>query len=210
MACDPSSKSQFFALLNSGHFKIYGASFFSLMEVDGEERMTELTPEQVREQALREFNIRTAERAHDERAAYARAMQKTVMKDAWGVIRNLILINGGAAISILTFVGALAARASTQPAQLSAISRGLVLFAVGVVAATVTAALSYLTNYCYGEATNWESRDNVHPYNHPTPRTRRFTKFGRICHVVALLCVIVSLVCFVWGVIVVARAVAKG
>jgi hypothetical protein len=57
--------------------------------------MTELTPEQVREQAVRELNIRTAERAHDERAAYARAMQKTVMKDDWGVIRNLILINGG-------------------------------------------------------------------------------------------------------------------
>jgi hypothetical protein len=100
--------------------------------------MTEMTPEQAHEKATREWelNIRTAERAHDERIAYAAAMADTVMKDAWGVIRNLILINGGAAISILTFVGALAAKASTQPSQLSEIAKGLKFFAAGVVAAT--------------------------------------------------------------------------
>jgi hypothetical protein len=107
-------------------------------------QMTELTPEQAHEKAMKEWelNIRTAERAHDERTAYARAMADTVMKDAWGVIRNLILINGGAAISILTFVGALAAKASTQPSQLSEIAKGLKFFAAGVVAATITSAFS--------------------------------------------------------------------
>jgi hypothetical protein len=174
--------------------------------------MTELTPEQAHEKAMREWElkVRTAERAHDERTAYAAAMAETVVKDAWGVIRNLILINGGAAISILTFVGALAARAGTLPTQLSETAKGLKFFAAGVVAATITAAFSYLTNYCYGEAARGLTRDYVHPYNHPTPWTKRITNVGRIFHVAALLFVIVSLVCFVWGVLVVAGAVVKG
>jgi hypothetical protein len=133
-----------------------------------------LPPEQAQEKALKEWelNIKLAERAHDRHAAYEDAMADTVVKDAWAAIRNLILINGGAAISILTFVGALAAKANPPPAQLSQIARGLELFAFGVAAATITAGLSYATNYGYGEASRRSPRNYVHPY---VPSTRTTT-----------------------------------
>ena len=143
--------------------------------MDGSGRKEALTPQQAQEKALKEWelNIKGAERAHDRLAAYEDAMADTVVKDAWAAIRNLILINGGAAISILTFVGALATRANPPPAQLSQIARGLELFAFEVAAATIAAGLSYATNYSYAEASRRSTRNYVHPYVHPLERPRR-------------------------------------
>jgi hypothetical protein len=113
--------------------------------MDGSGQEEALTPEQAHKKVVKEWelNITGAERAHDRLAAYENAMADTVVKDAWAAIRNLILINGGAAISILTFAGALAAKANPPPEQLSQIARGLELFAFGVAAATIAAGLSY-------------------------------------------------------------------
>jgi hypothetical protein len=126
--------------------------------------MAELTPEQDGD-----FNIRVAERTHDQVSADTAARGDMVVKDAWGVIRNLTLINGGAAISILTFVGALATKVNPQPSQIAEIGKGVKFFAVGVFAATVTSALSYLTNSFYLCALSNYSKDYVHPYVHATP-----------------------------------------
>ena len=165
--------------------------------------MTELTPEQAQE------NTRAAERAHDQISAYAAGMAKTVGKDAQSVIRILILINGGAAISVLAFAGQLAARVTSQP-QLPGIATGLLFFAGGVVAATVTAACSYLTNFLHETVARRILTNYVPPYVHSTPWTKRITNIALSFHVVALLFVIASVFCFGKGVFVVAGAVVKG
>ena len=101
---------------------------------------TNITPEQA--EKAHELNLRAAERAHEANAAFVTQMSETMMKDAWGVVRTLVLINGEAAISILTFVGGLAARSSTNAAQLTAIASGLMWFAFGLISGTLAGGLS--------------------------------------------------------------------
>ena len=171
--------------------------------------MAELTPEQAQEKAVKEWelNNRAAERAHDRQADYEDAMADTVVKDAWAAIRNLILINGGAAISILTFVGALAAKANPPQTQLSQISGGLERFAFGVAAATIAAFLSYATNYSYLEAAKASPRSYVRPYVGSVGKTTTLRRVGYAFHILAILFAVGSLVCFVWGVFAVTGAV---
>jgi len=59
--------------------------------------------------------MRAAERSHDNNAAFISAIGDTAAKQADAAMRDLVLINSGASISILTFVGQFAARAN-EPA----------------------------------------------------------------------------------------------
>src|SRR5215472_15072043 len=63
------------------------------------------------------------------------------------LLKTIILINGGAAVAILTFVGTLAAQNRVQFAHLSTIANALLVFAFGVLAAIAAMALNYLTLY---------------------------------------------------------------
>jgi hypothetical protein len=167
----------------------------------------ELTPEQ--NQRAYELNLRAAERAHEQNAAYVAIMSDTVMKDAWAVMRILVLINGGAAIAILTFVGGLAAKSDRNVAQVVGVANGLRWFAYGVIAATLIAGFSYLTNYCYGLAATVAIKDWVHPYVHPTPFGNKVSLAGRVLHVAAIALALASLGLFAAGVYSVSNAVAQ-
>jgi hypothetical protein len=67
--------------------------------------MTEPKPEQSLEQLNWELEKRFAERSHDQADKLQLALVKAAIADASGVVRNLVLINGAAAISIMTFIG---------------------------------------------------------------------------------------------------------
>ncbi len=55
------------------------------------------------------------------------------MKDARAALRTLVLINGGAAVAILSFMGGIAK--NPKEAQIASIADGLLCFAGGVAAA---------------------------------------------------------------------------
>jgi hypothetical protein len=164
-----------------------------------------LTPEQAAK--AQELNIRIAERVHDENAAYLARMSEQIMKDAWATLRTLVLINGGAAIAILTFVGGIASKPDHNLAQLVGVAKGLRWFAWGVIAAALASGISYLTNFFYGSSGNSMTRDWQHPYLLMTPWAKAYFLSAKALHVVALLLAAASLALFAVGVTIVGHAI---
>jgi hypothetical protein len=160
--------------------------------------MVDPTPEQARE--VWELNKQAAERAHKRSDKYVAEAMKAILTNAETVIRSLILINGAAAISIMTFLGALAAKPSVSAVQIVPIATGLEWFAVGALAAALTACFAYLANSSYvGEKVNM-SRDHEHPYEHSTKPSKRLHRWALAWHGLAVAATIVSLGAFAGGI----------
>jgi hypothetical protein len=155
-----------------------------------------------------DLNLRAAERAHDQHAAYVDRSADQVMKDAWAFLRTLVLINGAAAIAILTFVGGLAAKWDHNLAQLAGITHGLRWFAWGVITAALASGVSYATNYFYGSAANVMTKDWQHPFRHATALSVWFQRAAWSFHGLALVLAIASLVLFAIGISTVSHAIA--
>jgi hypothetical protein len=158
--------------------------------------MTDVTPNPTREKWIKE----AAERAHERSDQYMLQMNKAVLKNAETVVRSLILINGAAAISVMTFVGALAAKPSVPANQISGIARGLEWFAGGALAATLTAAFAYLTNYLYVSTEQKRTRDYENPYLHENGTSNRRLWWAEVCHYLAIAAVVVSFCGFAGGI----------
>jgi hypothetical protein len=61
-------------------------------------------------QKVYEINQRAAERAHDGELTFFHAVNEATIKSGENAIRAAILINGGACVAIMAFVGALASQ----------------------------------------------------------------------------------------------------
>lgn len=72
--------------------------------------------------SARELNIRAAERAHDKLHDFMSKMQETTVRDAQAAVKSLLLINGGAVVSILAFVGSLARQENTNLSHLQKVA----------------------------------------------------------------------------------------
>jgi hypothetical protein len=147
-----------------------------------------------------ELRRRDAERTHDAHTAYHRAGNEAALKTSELALRMSLLINGGAAVALLTFVGSLDAK------QKVAIADSLIWFAGGVVLAVLAIGAAYFTHYftvCSAASKQpiWD-----HPYFKPGPRTQFFSRLTSISHVAALLLGSASLAMFVCGVLAVRSA----
>ena len=72
---------------------------------------------------------------------------------AGAAIKGLLLINGGAAVAILAFLGHLAATPGTSPTQFETLGTALLAFGWGALAGAMTAGAAYLSQICFGEVT---------------------------------------------------------
>jgi hypothetical protein len=71
--------------------------------------------------------------------------------DARTLVNILFLINGGAAVSTLAFIGGLLSQKIIKLTELGPIAESLTYFAIGAALAGATAAFAYLTNYSVAE-----------------------------------------------------------
>ena len=139
-----------------------------------------------------ELRREDAKRAHDEALDLQTKTNEATMSSAQVAIRTGVLINGGAAVTVLGFIGALAGQGRVPVAQLSAIAGSLLWFAFGVASGTLALGLSYFTNYCYVERQASRIRTWEHPYLKDGPTTSRWLRRAIVFHVAA---VIVGLLC---------------
>ena len=80
---------------------------------------------------------------------YAEWSNKAAIDNANHALRTLILINGGAAIAILAFLGAVISSDTNQFADdIVVVTSPIAWFAWGVALATLGMAFAYFTNYC--------------------------------------------------------------
>jgi hypothetical protein len=72
---------------------------------------------------------------------------KGAMDSANLVLRTLVLINGGAAIAVLTFLSGVAAKDKVDLAHVGPVASTITFFAWGVAAAAAAMAFAYFTNF---------------------------------------------------------------
>jgi len=134
-----------------------------------------------------------------ERSLTSYDSEEATLKSAENSIRVLLLINGGAAVSVLAFAGSLASKDRVTTDQLSAIAGSLIWFASGVASSALTAFFSYLTNFFYLVANAAHLRLPDFPYVAPTRQFVRRQRIGRIFHGLALLTALAALFLFLIG-----------
>jgi hypothetical protein len=143
-----------------------------------------------------------AQRAHDQLLNFYTYVNQAAIKSAELALRMLLLINGAAAISLLTFIG-------TLPLEQKRVVAGtLVWFASGVALAVTGVACSYLTNYFAAGVANSKQQTWDHPYFMDGPLTKRYRILNASCHFAAIAVALASLGCFVVGMVLVKNALA--
>jgi hypothetical protein len=114
-----------------------------------------------------EQNRAVAERQHDQNIEIAKRVDEATINAGNLALRMVLLINGGAAVALLSFMGNL-------KDQRQAIAGALAWFAWGVVAAALALGLAYATNFCavgiYRSMIYWYE----HPYVRVGPQTAKW------------------------------------
>ncbi len=79
---------------------------------------------------------------------YFKRMDEQTIASSNAVLRSLILVNGGAAVAVLAFVGSLAGNEKIEASEgLAALTYPLVWFGWGVAIAVASMILAYFTHY---------------------------------------------------------------
>jgi hypothetical protein len=136
-----------------------------------------------------ELAQRDAHHTHDQVNEFQRSLNEAAVKGADAALRSVLLINGGAAVSVLAFIGGLAAQSRIKLDQLQAVAHSLVIFAFGVAAAVISMLFAYLTNLIAGDIERSLERLTQPPFIAPGKHTLRLERLK-----------IASLVLFLYGV----------
>lgn len=148
-----------------------------------------------------DLNIKAAERAHDTEEEYGLRTNEATINAANFVLRALLIINGGAAIALLAFIGNLVP--PSEYANLPKINpciTSLMWFALGVAVTAFAMAFAYFTNFFYGSASVERTRSYEHPYIHETQKSRRWIKIGLTFHGIAVVFGLIAVVFFMLGI----------
>lgn len=148
-----------------------------------------------------EENRRTdAQRTHDRYdALHDQQNQEAVLNGREG-IKALILINGGAAITMLGFVGAFAARGNFDIKHLTPIANSLLWFAGGIVLAVIAFGFSYVANFSYAACTSRMKKTYEHPFVIDTDNSIWWRDFGVRFHYAAIGIAVLALALFLVGI----------
>jgi hypothetical protein len=156
-----------------------------------------------------ELKLRAAERAHDNANAFSSDTNSAAIDGANLAMRTAVLINGGAAVSVLAFIGGLASQGKlTLGPKLTEIATTLLWFASGVAAATLCMGLAYFTNYCIAAHSSLMLRQYEHPYLAETGTSRAWKHAAITFQVLAIIGTFGSLGLFIYGMFEVKNAIS--
>ncbi|MEP0942742.1 MAG: hypothetical protein ABJH63_08460 [Rhizobiaceae bacterium] len=145
-----------------------------------------------------------AGRAHDREFEFFTQSNDSSMTNSNITLRTLVLINGAAALAILTFAGNLLT--SEDGNQFSNMVSNIEWFVWGVALATFGIAMAYFVSYCITAGSGARERTWEHPYILDTVATKRWLWAARIFHVLAILVALASLGMFVYGMLEISHA----
>ena len=150
-----------------------------------------------------------AKRAHDANQDFRAEINKETVSASNLTLRTLVLINGGAAIGVLTFLGGVASKTSVDLARVGDVASTIKWFAFGVALAVAGMALAYLTHYSNGEQAGTMLRTWEHPYVVDTGKSKVWRRVNLIVHAAAILAAITSLISFLIGMFNTSNAVTR-
>ncbi len=148
-----------------------------------------------------EQNRAMAERVHDRHDEAFRRMNETAINASHIALRTILLINGAAAIALLSFDGRLPAP------QAKAVAGTLIWFALGVVAITVAMILAYWTHYTMAGALASATKTYEYPFIIRKREESRWLFSKSVLHILAAVFTTASLGLFVRGMLAVRAAI---
>ena len=103
-----------------------------------------------------------AKRAHDAEREFWKLNNEAAINSGILAVRTAFLVNGGAAVAMLTFIGGMVAQGKIDDADLHGLASNLMWFAFGVALAAVATAFAYFVNLATAEGSAskeriWES-----------------------------------------------------
>lgn len=146
-------------------------------------------------------NQHHAERAHDMRNTFIQTANDATIKSAENAVRTLVLINSGAAVAILGFVGALVSKDTCRIQQLVGVADSLLWFAFGVVSSTAAAFCAYFAHYTTAAGLSSEARPWTPPFIEYTIKSKYWIWGRRLSILFSYLFAVCSLSFFIWGVL---------
>jgi hypothetical protein len=152
---------------------------------------------------LHEENTQVARQAHDRSEAFARQINEAAINAANLALRMTVLINGAAAVALLTFVGGLPAE------QKRAVAATLAWFAWGVAAAVAGLGCAYFTNHGLAVQERSKTWIDKPPYLIAGPNTRRWRHFVLLFRSLAIVVGAASLILFIVGMLSVRAALTN-
>lgn len=159
------------------------------------------------EQRQAEQKQRLAEREHDRNAENGVKQVLAAIEAGHHALRAILLINGGAAVALLAFIGAIASKEGVS--SVADLAASIQWFAFGVAATAAAIGMTYLVNHCYALSMRTMEHSWEHPYVKDTPKSERWERFGEVLNVMVILVALAALGLFVWGMLSVQQEVGK-
>ena len=148
-----------------------------------------------------------AKRAHDAEGEFGKQNNEAAINSGAVAIRTAFLINGGAAVAMLTFIGSMVAQGRIGDTDLHGLASNLMWFASGVALAAAASTSAYFVNLATAGMSVSRKRTWDHPYL-GTPDLRWvITRWVSLTF--AVLAVSGSLFTFAWGMHKVASVVER-
>ena len=113
---------------------------------------------------VRRENMEQARRAHDRLDEFAHRIDDSAIKSADVMLRNCLLINGGAAVAILAFMGTVISKDAGSHKIIGDVAGGLIYFAGGVITSVVALGLSYIVHIVTYRTAISQKKIWEHPY----------------------------------------------
>jgi hypothetical protein len=146
-----------------------------------------------------EINRENAHRQHDSNRELFHYVNKATLECANLALKTLVLINGGAAIAVLTFLGGVSAKQTIDFSKVGVVAATIKWFAFGVALAVAGMALSYLTSYTMAGAITNMKAIYERPFLVEGPKFKVWRRWNIGFHIVGLFVAIASLVFFLIG-----------
>jgi len=146
-----------------------------------------------------------AQRAHESLTEFTRQNFEAAFRSGQIALRTLVLVNGGAAVAVLFFLGTIATKVTVP--QMSVVAHSLIWFAAGITCGLIALTSAYLTNLYDANVGASVSQTWEYPYSMPGRYTHYFVQVSRFAHIVALVAGAASVALFILGVLDVRSAV---
>jgi hypothetical protein len=144
-----------------------------------------------------DIDRKAAERAHENLTEFTRQNYEAAFQSGQIALRMVVLVNGGAAIAILFFMGIIASKVTVT--QIAFVASSLIWFVAGITCGLLALTCAYLTNLYDANVGTSLSQTWVYPYNQPGRYTHYFLRISRFVHILAILAGAASVLLFVVG-----------
>ena len=151
--------------------------------------------------------MQESDRIHQLQSERSSMLLSAALENANLAIKSTMLINGGAAIAILAFIGQMNDNEDKELELVISLTRSLILFAIGAGFSTAAIIFGYFSNYSYFESSQYMSASHEYPYLQTNVSSKKWRKIAISFHTIGIFCVITSISLFIYGVYLVGHSI---